>query len=89
MAQIDTIILTNLVLGEKVVPEYLQSDCAPDPLAAGLVPLLADTPERRRQIEAFGRLDTIMDLGGSPPSERAAARLLERIGDGLGLSSLP
>jgi lipid-A-disaccharide synthase len=89
MAQIDTVILTNLVLGEKVVPEYLQGDCAPDQIAAGLVQLLADTPERDRQLAAFGRLDAVMDLGGSAPSERAATRLLERTDSSLGLSSLP
>jgi lipid-A-disaccharide synthase len=80
MAQIDTVILTNLVLGEKVVPEYLQGDCAPGPIAEGLVPLIADTPQRLRQLEAFGRLDAVMDLAGPAPSERAAARLLEHIG---------
>ena len=74
MAHIDTVILANLVLGEKVVPEYLQGECTPDRLALALVPLLADTPERRRQLEAFARLDTIMDLAGEPPSRRAAAR---------------
>lgn len=80
MALIDTVILANLVLGEKVVPEYLQGDCNPDAIAAGLVPLLADTPQRKRQVEAFGRLDAIMDLGGAAPSVRAAARLVDVIG---------
>ena len=66
MASIDTVILANLVLGENVVPEYLQSECTPDRLAAGLVALLGDTPERRRQLDAFARLDTIMGLGAEP-----------------------
>ena len=37
MAHIDTVILANLVLGEKAVPEYLQGDCTPDRLALALV----------------------------------------------------
>jgi lipid-A-disaccharide synthase len=79
MASINTVILANLVLGENVVPEYLQSDCTPDRIAAGLVPLLGDTPERRRQLDAFARLDTIMDLAAEPPSARAAHAVLELI----------
>jgi lipid-A-disaccharide synthase len=77
MASIDTVILANLVLGEKAVPEFLQSDCTPERLAAGLVPLLRESPERRRQLDAFARLDAIMDLASEPPSRRAARAVLE------------
>jgi lipid-A-disaccharide synthase len=34
--------------------------------------LLDDTPQRRRQIEAFSRLDAIMEIGASAPAARAA-----------------
>jgi lipid-A-disaccharide synthase len=37
-----------------------------------VLPLLADTPERRRQIEAFSRLDAIMEIGSKAPATRAA-----------------
>ena len=70
-------ILANLVLGENVVPEFLQEDCTADNLANALVPLFADTPERRRQIEAFRRLDAIMEIGTSAPAMRAADIVLE------------
>jgi lipid-A-disaccharide synthase len=70
-------ILANLVLGENVVPEFLQRDCTPQRLAGALLPLLGDTPERRRQVEAFGRLDTIMEIGEAAPSDRAAAVVLD------------
>jgi lipid-A-disaccharide synthase len=88
MVTINTVILANLVLGENVVPEYLQSDCTPDRLAAGLVPLLSNTPERRRQLDAFTRLDSIMDIGGEPPSARAAHAILALIARN-GASALP
>jgi lipid-A-disaccharide synthase len=87
MAHIDTAILANLVLGEKAVPEFLQSECTPDRLAAALVPLLRDTPERRRQIEAFARLDRLMDLAGEAPSTRAAQAVLALIAQNTALSS--
>jgi lipid-A-disaccharide synthase len=69
-------ILTNLILGENVVPEFLQQDCTAERLAEALIPLMADTPERRRQTNAFARLDAIMDIGRAVPSERAAAAVL-------------
>lgn len=79
MASINTVILANLVLGANVVPEYLQGDCTPDRLAAALAPLLANSPERARQIEAFSRLDPIMDIAAEPPSMRAARAVLALI----------
>jgi len=77
-----SVILANLVLGENVVPEFLQRDCTPGKLAAALLPLLRDSPERRRQAAALARLDTVMDIGQAAPSERAAAAVLE-IGAGF------
>jgi lipid-A-disaccharide synthase len=88
MVHISSVILPNLILGENVVPEFLQSDCRADRLAAGLVPLLADTPERRRQVEAFGRLDGIMELTGESPSTRAARAVL-RVANRGAAASLP
>jgi lipid-A-disaccharide synthase len=76
-ASLPSVILANLVLGENVVPEFLQADCAPERLAAALLPLLTDTPQRRRQVEAFGRLDAIMGVGGTAPSAEAAAAVLD------------
>jgi lipid-A-disaccharide synthase len=70
-------ILANLILGENVVPEFLQRDCTAEKLADALAPLLTDTPERRRQIEAFARLDGLMAIGQAVPSERAADLVLD------------
>jgi lipid-A-disaccharide synthase len=73
MPEISTIVLANLVLGEKIVPEFLQRDCTPEKLADALIPLISDTIERRRQIEAFHGLDTIMGIGTLAPTAQAAA----------------
>jgi len=72
LKRLPSIILTNLLLGENVVPELLQHNCTAEKLAAALLPLFGDTPERRRQIEAFSRLDAIMEVGSSAPALRAA-----------------
>jgi lipid-A-disaccharide synthase len=76
-ARLPSVILANLVIGENVIPEFLQADCTPEHLAAALRPLLADTPQRQRQIAAFGRLDAIMAVGGAAPSAKAAAAVLD------------
>jgi lipid-A-disaccharide synthase len=76
MVKVPSIILANLVLGEKAVPERVQWGCTPENLARDLMPLMADTPVRRLQIAAFARLDAIMEIGRAVPSDRAAALVL-------------
>ena len=80
-ARLTSVILANLVIGENVIPEFLQRDCTPQALAAALLPLLSDTPERARQVEAFGRLDRIMAIDGAP-SIKAAAIVVDVAGHG-------
>jgi len=75
--RLPSVILANLVAGENVVPEFLQEDCTADKLAGALRSLVQDGPERRRQIEAFRRLDDVMTIGGAPPSAKAANIVLE------------
>ena len=65
--------LANIILGEKVMPELLQRQATARNLAEALVSLIGDTPQRRRQCEAFTRLDAVMEVGGAAPSRRAAA----------------
>jgi lipid-A-disaccharide synthase len=73
---VPSVILANLVLGSNVVPELLQEQCTPRNLADALIPLLSDTTERRSQVDAFARLDTIMEIGRAAPSARAAEIVL-------------
>jgi len=75
--RLPSVILANLVVGENVVPEFLQEDCTPDRLAEALCAVARDGPERRRQVEAFRRLDHIMTIGGTRPSAKAADIVLE------------
>jgi len=72
IGQLTSVILANLVIGENVVPEFLQRDCVPERIADALMLLFSDTPERLRQIDAFARLDRIMALEAAP-SDKAAA----------------
>lgn len=65
-------ILPNLIVGEAVIPEYMQEEWSADHLAPALRDVLTDTPVRQRQLEAFAKLDEIMSTGDQLPSERAA-----------------
>jgi lipid-A-disaccharide synthase len=76
LVDLSSVILANLVLGEEIVPQFLQEDCTADRLAPALVSLFDDTPERRRQVTAFARLDTIMEIGKGSPAGRAADLVL-------------
>jgi lipid-A-disaccharide synthase len=69
---VKSVILANLVIGENVVPEFLQEDCTPEKLSHALRDVLADSPLRRRQVEAFAGIDKSMSTGNQPPSVRAA-----------------
>ena len=76
-----SIVLPNLVLGENVVPEFLQGDAAPGRLAAALLPLLDDGTARATQLAAFLRVDAAMNLPpGETPSGRAATVILAAAG---------
>jgi len=69
---VHSVILANLVVGDNVVPEFLQENCTGEKLSEALREVLSDTPLRRRQLEAFAGIDRIMSTGNLPPSVRAA-----------------
>lgn len=57
LVRVPHIALANLVVDERVVPEYLQDDATPEALSAALVPLLTEgAPERRRTLEGLERV---------------------------------
>jgi lipid-A-disaccharide synthase len=70
--KVNSVILANLVLGENVVPEFLQQDCTPEKLSQALREVLGDTQLRQKQIEAFAGIERILSTGNQPPSVRAA-----------------
>jgi lipid-A-disaccharide synthase len=74
--RVNSVILANLVVGENVVPEFLQENCRSERLLPALRDVLTDTPLRRKQVEAFARIDSIMSTGNQPPSVRAAEIVL-------------
>ncbi len=85
LIKVPSILLPNLILGERAIPEKLQKDCTPAALGAALAEIVRDGPARSAQLEALSRLDRLMALpdGGAPSAHAARAVLetIERAGD--------
>ena len=77
LATAPSVVLPNLILGENVVPEFLQEAASPQALAQGVAALLPEGPARAAQVSALGKLDGLMRLeDGDTPSARAARIVL-------------
>lgn len=72
----DTVVLANLILGERAFREYLQDECCADTLAPAVSKLLRDTPERTAQCAALARIPDKLLLAHGTPSEAAADAVL-------------
>ena len=80
LIKVPSILLPNLILGERAIPEMLQRECTPAALATALGDLIRDGPARSAQLEALARLDRLMRLpDGGAPSAHAARAVLETI----------
>jgi lipid-A-disaccharide synthase len=78
---VPSIVLANLVLGEMIVPEFIDGDASAEALAAAVSPLLDNSPERRLQVDAFARLDGLMSIEPESPSGRAADAVLATVSE--------
>lgn len=76
-----SIVLSNLVLGENVIPELIDRQSTPERMAGALLPLLGETAERKRQLAAFAKLDSLMTLVDTTPSQKAAEIVLECVAE--------
>ena len=80
LIKVPSILLPNLILGERAIPEKLQKDCAPAALAEALAEIVRDGPARSAQLKALSRLDRLMALpDGGAPSAHAARAVFETI----------
>jgi lipid-A-disaccharide synthase len=78
---VPSIVLANLVLGEMIVPEFIDGDASAEALAAAVSPLLYNSPERCRQVDAFALLDGLMSVEPDTPSGRAADAVLATVSE--------
>jgi lipid-A-disaccharide synthase len=88
LIKVPSILLPNLILGERAIPEKLQRECSPATLAAAMADIVRDGPARSSQLEALSRLDRLMALpDAGAPSAHAARAVLATIGAAGALSS--
>lgn len=74
---VDSIVLPNLILGEKAVPEFLQERATPERLAEALLPLIVGGAAREAQQRAFAHVRARILEAGPCPSTRAAEIALQ------------
>ncbi len=82
---VNTIVLPNLILGKKVVPEFYQADVNANVLAKALEQLLGESPQRKAQLDAFAHIQKTMMLpDNANPATIAAGRVLSYLRDETG-----
>jgi lipid-A-disaccharide synthase len=73
-----SMVLANLVLGARPIPELLQEACTPQALAETALTLLRDGRARDAQLEALAGIWRIMRLpDGKRPSDAAAREVID------------
>jgi len=76
-----SIVLPNLILDERAIPEFIQEACTPETLCEALAPLVEGGAAREAQVHALARLDALMTLPeGETPSGRAARIVIDAAG---------
>src|SRR5262249_12854916 len=76
LIRVPHIVLINLVLGRRAVPEFLQDACTPEALAQALKPLLIDETARAQQLHDLDEAVRAFGVGQESPSLRAARAVL-------------
>jgi lipid-A-disaccharide synthase len=69
--------LVNLLTNRAVIPEFLQENCTPEQLAAGVEALLDSEEIRAKQHQGFGEVLHMLGDFSPTPSERAAKVVLD------------
>ena len=68
--------MANLIVGRKIVPEFLQEEATPENLSAALLSLLKNRNERRKIRDGYEEVRRLLGLPGA--YDRAAKLVLKR-----------
>jgi|TARA_B100000959_G_scaffold278140_1_gene335973 lipid-A-disaccharide synthase len=80
MLTIPRVALPNILASRQVIPEFLQENCKPEPIAAALAQLLDDPAQRAAQQSELAHIAEMLGRGGVAPSLRAADAVLKVVG---------
>lgn len=67
LIKLPSVILPNLIIGENVVPEFIQDEASPQALAAALLAATVDGAARQRQLDGFAGVEQSMRSAGPSP----------------------
>ena len=70
LVQVEQIGMVNIVAGKELCPEFIQGEASPENIAAGMEPLLGETPERAQMVVGLEQVRQALGEGGC--AERAA-----------------
>ena len=89
LIRVPSVILANLVLGENVVPEFMQTDCTPERLRRRCCRCCPTARSGGAQIEAFARFDEHHGNRHGGAGRRAAEIVLTMLLTARHLDRLP
>jgi lipid-A-disaccharide synthase len=76
LIKLPSVILPNLIIGESVVPEFIQDEASPQALAGALLAAIAAGPARQRQLDGFASVEQNMRSAGPSPAANAVSAAL-------------
>jgi len=77
LVEIENIGMVNIVAGRKICPEFIQNDATPEAIAQAVAPLLDESAERSKMINALREANE--SLGSGNVEQKAADAILETI----------
>ncbi|WP_186417836.1 lipid-A-disaccharide synthase [Bosea sp. CS1GBMeth4] len=81
LVKLPSVILPNLIIGENVVPEFIQDEASPRALADAVLAAISGGPARERQLDGFARVEQSMRSAGPSPAANAVAAALALVPD--------
>jgi lipid-A-disaccharide synthase len=79
VVRVPSVLLPNLILESKAMPEFLQQDATVGNLTEALLALVPDGAARRHQLDAFAKLEIRMRGHSGSPSEHVADAILDML----------
>ncbi len=77
LIKIDNIGMVNIVAGNEICPELIQSAANPPAMAKAIIPLIDDTPQRQQMLKDLDKVIKTMGDGGT--SKHAAQIVLQEL----------